>query len=109
MPYIINSSPVSRAQKRAAAAIRIWLFVCGKPLYAMIEWRGRFAAPNKTKILTANAFACSIGWQPGCVVIEDRRARRFRRCRWCQAVAGDTGAASATFNDLLRHGRHRDL
>lgn len=36
MPYIISSWPVSRARKRAAAAIRIWPFVCGKPLYAMI-------------------------------------------------------------------------
>ncbi len=65
MPYIINSWPVSRARKRAAAAIPTWPFVCGKLLYAMIAWRGHFAAPNKTKILTADAFACSIGLQPG--------------------------------------------
>lgn len=65
MPYIISSWPVSRVRKRAAAAIRTWPFVCGKSPYAMIAWHGRFAALNKTKIPTADAFACSIGSQPG--------------------------------------------
>lgn len=65
MPSIFNSWPVSRARKQAAAATRIWLFACGKPLYAMIAWRGRFAGPKKTKMPTAAAFGCSIGSLPG--------------------------------------------